>query len=47
MVFYNTLMYHDLERHFTHDVTVAKYGETNIVIECMSCGEVLFDVEKE
>jgi hypothetical protein len=43
----------DLVRHYGHDVNVVTYGRSsgkdadNVAVECETCGEVLFDYDKE
>ena len=37
----------ELEGHVGHIVEVVKYGEMNVAIECIICGEVLIDFNRD
>jgi len=39
--------YDELNSHFGHNVSVVKYGDVNVAIECFQCHEVLLDFDKE
>ena len=44
--------YEELKRHIEHKVEVAWYGDgrenpDNVAIECMDCGEVLLDFDRD
>ena len=39
--------YQDLKRHVGHTIVCVRYGEANVSIECETCGEVLFDYDRE
>ena len=39
--------YVELVTHKGHEIEIATYADENVSIECLSCGEVLVDFEKE
>lgn len=45
----NVANYDDIARHFGHEIEVALYGKpaVNAAIECMDCGQVLVDFDRE
>lgn len=38
--------YTETAKHFGHEITLSKYGESNLSLECETCSEVLTDYEK-
>lgn len=39
--------YDQLLRHLGHEVSVTRYEEENVAIECFTCYEVLIDFDRE
>lgn len=41
--------YEELAEHVGHELEVVKYGDENIVIECLDCSEILvsFDINED
>ena len=38
--------YETLECHVGHEIECVAYGDENVSIECMTCGEVLISVDR-
>jgi hypothetical protein len=39
--------YEDLVAHVDHALECVRYGSDNVVIECVTCNEILVDYDKE
>lgn len=37
----------DLMKHVGHKIECVTYGGINVAVECVTCGEVLFDFDEE
>ena len=36
-----------VHRHVGHDIEIVTYGEQNLAIECVTCSEVIADIDYE
>lgn len=39
--------FEDLARHAGHEIECVTYADENAALECIDCGEVLYDLTKE